>query len=106
MLSALQRQHHRSVFVHSHGEGSAALSNFDACHLLVTISILFCFSPLLPSCRSYISFVLHPVSFSSRTGIAGRLFPFFFLKFSVLYFADKASKLITFLSPSFVNYFS
>jgi hypothetical protein len=31
---------------------------------------------------------------------------FFFLKFSVLYFADKASKLITFLSPSFVNYFS
>lgn len=59
------------------------------------------FSPLHCSQHAApISLSTHPVCYAFCTGLAGRLCSSFFL-FSVLYFADKASKLITFLSPSF-----
>jgi hypothetical protein len=61
----------------------------------------FFFSPsLLPTCCSYISFDASCVLCIPHGSRRSFVLPLFLL-FSVLYFADKASKLITFLSPSF-----
>jgi len=67
---------------------------------LPCVSTFFCFSPLLlPTCCSYLSRCILCVFHSARVSQVVSV-PFFLL-FSVLYFADKASKLISFLSPLF-----